>query len=81
MFIQTTSQLPSVQNDVLTGQYAGLHLYVVLHVVEYILSIQVFFFLPSETTVVFVYVCVCIFFLTDREIYHTLCIVYYNNYV
>ena len=24
MFIQTTSQLPSVQNDVLTGQYAGL---------------------------------------------------------
>lgn len=27
MFIQTTSQLPSVQNDVLTGQYAGLHLY------------------------------------------------------
>ena len=27
MFIQTTSQLPSVQNDVLTGQYAGLRLY------------------------------------------------------
>lgn len=24
MFIQTTSQLPNVQNDVLTGQYAGL---------------------------------------------------------
>lgn len=25
MFIQTASQLPSVQNDVLTGQYAGLY--------------------------------------------------------
>lgn len=41
MFIQTTSQLPSVQNDVLTGQYAGLHF---LHVVEYILSIFFVFF-------------------------------------
>lgn len=71
MFIQTTSQLPSVQNDVLTGQYAGLHF---LHVVEYILSIF-FVFFPPETTAVFV------FFLMDREIYHTLCIVYYNNYV
>jgi len=47
MFIQTTSQLPSVQNDVLTGQYAGLH------VIEYILSIFFVFSTRNNS-------CVCI---------------------
>lgn len=49
MFIQTTSQLPSVQNDVLTGQYAGLHLYFSCN--EYILFI---FFVFIQTQQLFV---------------------------
>lgn len=132
MFIQTTSQLPSVQNDVLTGQYAGLRLYscncntVHFRYARLFLSVQfyfiflflsllfippfilfiyyyafiiffffTFFFLPilfvvalclalcfsscfhQETTATCIFL---FFFLMDREIYHTLCIVYYNNH-
>lgn len=48
--------------------------FVFLHVVEYVLYFSYFFFHQKQQLFVFS-------FLMDREIYHTLCIVYYNNYV
>ena len=137
MFIQTTSQLPSVQNDVLTGQYAGLRLYscncntVHFRYVHFFRTMffSYFLFIPPFNIIVYYYyydfflrflfipisllfcalpctvslslslslslsislslissfhqetTAACILlFLMDREIYHTLCIVYYNNH-
>lgn len=153
MFIQTTSQLPSVQNDVLTGQYAGLRMYscncntVHFRYVRYFFRTMFFYFLipyflfiPPFNIIIYYYyydfflrfflfipisllfcalpctVCLSVYlhslslsfflththahtqthahqvstkkqqllassvFLMDREIYHTLCIVYYNNH-
>lgn len=154
MFIQTTSQLPSVQNDVLTGQYAGLRLYscncntVHFRYVRYFFRTMFFLFSYSlfliHSTIQYYHLLLLLWFflrfflfipisllfcalpctvylpvtrilslslthihshtythththahqvstkkqqllassafLMDREIYHTLCIVYYNNH-
>lgn len=87
MFIQTTSQLPSVQNDVLTGQYAGLRLYscncntVHFRYARLFLSVQFYFiflflsllFIPPFILFIYYYAFIIFFFFTFFFSPYTLC--------